>query len=73
MRTEPLKTSHNGVQDCGKPHYLANYRSFYAALKTAHPSLRLISNCDMKTDAQQDLYDWHLYSSAHLSVCLTEA
>lgn len=52
-----------GNEDCGKPHYLANYRRFYWALKGAHPLLKLISNCDMKGSAPQDLYDWHMYTS----------
>lgn len=49
-------------QDCGKPHYLANYRLFYQALRQEHPGLRLISNCDLADEAPQDLYDWHMYT-----------
>lgn len=52
-----------GNEDCGKPHYLANYKIFYSALKLAHPRLTLVSNCNMNDFAPQDLYDWHMYSS----------
>jgi alpha-N-arabinofuranosidase len=38
-------------QDCGKPMYLQNYLLFFGALRARYPHLRLISNCDMGTDA----------------------
>ena len=54
------------MQDCGKPYYLENYIAFFEALRAVHPHLRLVANCNMGDSAPTDLYDWHVYTGAHM-------
>ena len=53
------------VQDCGKWMYLENYRSFFAAIKKRYPHMQLIADCDLSGQADEDLWDWHLYTNSY--------
>ncbi|KAK9156557.1 hypothetical protein Scep_003131 [Stephania cephalantha] len=56
-----------GNEDCGKKNYRGNYLKFYYVLKTAHPDIKIISNCDgsyRQLDHPAHLYDFHVYTSA---------
>ncbi|KAL3632611.1 aspartate-semialdehyde dehydrogenase-like protein [Castilleja foliolosa] len=57
-----------GNEDCGKKNYRGNYLKFYAAIKSAYPNIKIISNCDGSSqplDHPADYYDYHIYSSAN--------
>lgn len=62
LEASPIRGHWNRVQDCGKPWYVENYLAFFFALRTGHPHLRLIANCDMGDAAPTDIYDWHIYT-----------
>jgi predicted helicase len=42
--------------------YLENYRSFYTQLKKRYPHIQLIADCDLSGHAEEDLWDWHIYT-----------
>ena len=44
--------------------YLENYHTFFAAIRERYPKIRLIADCDLTGQAPQDLWDWHIYTSA---------
>ena len=66
-RTEPFALQYVAIgnEDCGKPWYTENYKSFYVALSAAYPNITLISNCG-PTDftAPVQLWDYHVYQSS---------
>jgi len=39
-----------------------NYIAFFTDIRSKHPHMRLISNCDMADHAPTDLFDWHMYT-----------
>src|SRR6202044_3773786 len=53
-----------GNEDCGKPYYLENYKSFYTALSAAYPNITLISNCGPDGSTSVTLWDYHVYESS---------
>ncbi|GER25980.1 alpha-L-arabinofuranosidase [Striga asiatica] len=62
-RSEPFDLRYVAVgnQEC-------NYMKFYNAIKTTHPDIKIISNCDGSVgllDHPADLYDFHVYTSAN--------
>ena len=44
--------------------YLENYHTFFAAIRERYPKIQLIADCDLTGQAPQDLWDWHIYTSA---------
>uniref|UniRef100_A0A2P2MIZ0 non-reducing end alpha-L-arabinofuranosidase n=1 Tax=Rhizophora mucronata TaxID=61149 RepID=A0A2P2MIZ0_RHIMU len=57
-----------GNEDCGKKNYQGNYLKFYDAIKSAHPKIKIISNCDGSSrplNHPADYYDFHIYTSAN--------
>jgi len=55
-----------GNEDCGKPWYEENYKTFYNALNQAYPDIQLISNCEpkaFKEGAKTQVWDFHIYTS----------
>lgn len=53
-----------GNEDCGHAWYVENYRAFFSAIRTEYPWIQLISNCNLGNGVPQDLFDWHIYTSA---------
>ncbi|CAA0832883.1 Alpha-L-arabinofuranosidase 1 [Striga hermonthica] len=69
-RAEPFDLRYVAVgnQECANMNYHGNYMKFYNAIKTAHPDIKIISNCDGSVgplDHPADLYDYHVYTSAN--------
>ena len=53
-----------GNEDCGKPYYESNYAVFYDAIRSAHPDLVIVGNCEpAQTNATQAVFDWHVYAT----------
>ena len=66
-RSEPFALQYVAIgnEDCGKPWYTENYKSFYAAIQAAYPDISLISNCS-PTDfsAPVQVWDYHVYQGS---------
>ncbi len=52
------------AQDCGHPAYIGNYLAFFFAIKAHHPHIRLVANCPLGDAAPNEIFDWHMYTSA---------